>query len=102
MVHVLKQTPRIWKLGASLCLETIWLALCASLPSGDADDELHPLPHGLPGWEMAGWRCVDGWDTNLGTETAKRPFLELNRHNEHIQESVSFLLVVEEHHIEAL
>ena len=49
--------PRIWNLGASLCLETSWLALCASFPRGGDDDELHPVAHGLPGWETA-W-CVE-------------------------------------------
>ena len=48
---------RIWNLGASLCLETSWLALCASFPRGGDDDELHPVAHGLPGWETA-W-CVE-------------------------------------------
>ena len=36
----------IWNLGDSQCLETSWLALCASLPRGDDDDDLHPVAHG--------------------------------------------------------
>ena len=46
MLNAYMGSGNIWNLGDSLCLETSWLALCASLPRGDDDDDLHPVAHG--------------------------------------------------------